>query len=116
MNTILTKLRRLILAPRKTPSPVPPNSEVMNSTAVTTLNLTPASTVRLLHLLERTQEEELTCEETFDLLDEYVELAESEAEATAIMPLVKHHLDGCPDCHERYDALRRILQSDPNLN
>ncbi len=76
------------------------------------LTLTPESAMRLLRLLERTQEEELTCEETFALLDEYAELAESEAEAEVLMPLVKHHLDGCPDCYERYDALRRILQTD----
>lgn len=80
------------------------------TTAVSNLNLSPESTVRLMHLLARTQEEELSCEETFALLDEYVELTESDA--ATLMPLVRHHLDGCPDCHERYDALRRILQTD----
>ncbi len=73
-------------------------------------SLSPETTQRILRLLEWTQEEELTCEETFALLDEYVELADGDAET--IMPLVKHHLDGCPDCFEGYDALRRILQND----
>lgn len=81
-------------------------------TAVSDLNLNPESTIRLMRLLERTQEEELSCEETFALLDEYVEL--TEGDAATLMPLVKHHLDGCPDCYERYDVLRHIVQIETN--
>lgn len=76
-------------------------------------DVTETSVARLMHVLEHTQEEELSCEETFALLDEYVELAVSKSEAAALMPLVKHHLDGCPDCHDYYDSLLRILQTEP---
>jgi len=61
-------------------------------------------------LIEQTNEGEYSCEETMDLLDEYAELAASEQDAEAIMPLVKGHLEHCVDCTERYEALLRILE------
>ncbi len=66
----------------------------------------------LMELIEQTREGEYSCEETFDLLDEYVELAlGNQEEAVTLMPLVKNHIDGCPDCHDRYEALLQILQT-----
>lgn len=70
---------------------------------------------RLMQLLEKTQEEELTCQETFALLDEYVELVDSNAEMAALMPIVRLHLDMCPDCHNEFEALLRILQTEPRV-
>lgn len=67
----------------------------------------------LMYLLAQTQEEEYSCEETFALLDEYAEIAlRNDLEAEALMPLVKHHLDMCPECSERYEALLYILESE----
>jgi hypothetical protein len=31
------------------------------------------------------------------------------------MPLVKHHLDLCPECYEEYQVLLNILQAAPNM-
>lgn len=65
----------------------------------------------LMQLIEHTQEEEYSCAETFALLDEYVELAlRNDLEAETLMPLVRHHLDMCPECYERYEALMYILK------
>ena len=61
-------------------------------------------------LLQETKPGEFTCEETLELLDEYVELVVDEAEAAQVMPLVKEHLEHCPDCRERYETLLVILQ------
>lgn len=66
---------------------------------------------RLMHLLEQTEEGEYSCRETFDLLDEYVELVTDEAEAAALMPYVRRHLAHCNNCRERYEALLRILET-----
>jgi hypothetical protein len=66
---------------------------------------------QLLHALAYTQDEELSCAETFALLDEYAELMVSSVEAKALMPLVKHHLDHCLECRERYEILLQILQT-----
>lgn len=67
--------------------------------------------IALMQLVERTKEGEYTCEETLDLLDEYVELVSDGQDVAAIMPLVRNHICDCPDCTERFEALVRILQS-----
>lgn len=65
----------------------------------------------LMQLLEQTQEGEYSCSETFDLLDEYVEIvAGNPQEAAHLMPYVKRHLDHCKDCTEQYETLLLVLQ------
>lgn len=66
----------------------------------------------LMQLLAETQEDQYSCQETFDLLDQYVELVRGREQADLLMPLVKKHLDNCPGCHEEYDVLIRILEAE----
>jgi hypothetical protein len=65
--------------------------------------------VRLFQMLERTREDEIPCEEVFELLDHYVELAARHEDAAKILPFVKDHLDRCHNCREEYEALARII-------
>lgn len=67
---------------------------------------------QLLHQMEHTHEGMYSCAETFDLLDEYVDLVANKEEAALLMPYVRRHLDLCPDCREEYEILLRILQTD----
>lgn len=69
----------------------------------------------LMQLVGNTHEEMYSCDETFELLDEYVELATTQEDMAMLMPFVKRHLDMCPDCHERYDVLLTILENDPSV-
>jgi hypothetical protein len=57
-------------------------------------------------------EPELLCDECFEKLDEYVELELRGAPADERIPGMRAHLDGCPACHEDYDSLRELVQSD----
>jgi hypothetical protein len=57
-------------------------------------------------------EPELLCDECFEKLDEYVELELQGAPADERIPGMRAHLDGCPACHEDYDSLRDLVQSD----
>ena len=57
-------------------------------------------------------EPELLCDECFETLDEYVELELQGAPADERIPGMRAHLDGCPACHEDYDSLRDLVQSD----
>lgn len=75
-------------------------------------NLSEENVKSLLHMLEHTHQGMYSCAETFDLLDEYVELVASDEEAALIMPYVQRHLDLCPDCREEYEILLRILQAE----
>lgn len=73
-----------------------------------------ANTIQLLmRMLEMTQQEAYSCEETFALLDEYVEaVIRNEANGDVVMPLVKYHLDACPDCYQKFEILLRILETE----
>jgi hypothetical protein len=57
---------------------------------------------------------ELLCDECFDKLDEYVELELRGRDADERIPGMRAHLEGCPACHEDYDSLRELVQSEPN--
>jgi hypothetical protein len=48
---------------------------------------------------------EVTCEECFELLDEYVDLEIAGKDADARLPGVRAHLEGCPACHEDHESL-----------
>lgn len=74
--------------------------------------LTETAVADLMRQVEATQEDQYSCEETFALLDEYVELVTSEQDAAALMPLVERHLHHCPNCRGHYDMLLTILQTE----
>ena len=54
---------------------------------------------------------EVSCEECFDLLDEYVELEVAGADADARVPAMRQHLRGCPACREDHESLREFVSS-----
>ena len=69
----------------------------------------------MLRKIEQTQEIELTCGETYDLLDQCAEMVANGEDIATIMPLVQQHLEMCPDCREEFEALLRVLQNSPAL-
>ena len=68
----------------------------------------------LMQMLQMTHTEELSCDEVFVLLDQYAEKASRGENVAELMPLIQHHLELCPDCHEEYDALMRVLKASPS--
>jgi hypothetical protein len=64
---------------------------------------------KMMSMLSGTREVELTCDEVFDLLDQFTELAEQGEDVAQLMPLVQHHLDMCDDCREEYKVLQSII-------
>ena len=55
---------------------------------------------------------EVTCDECFELLDEYVEV-ELQGEAAHVrIPGMRTHFDGCPACREEYESLRALVAGD----
>jgi hypothetical protein len=55
---------------------------------------------------------EVTCEQCFKLLDEYVELELTGADADRQLPGVRTHFQGCPACREDYESLRDLVRGD----
>ncbi|GAB4467376.1 MAG: hypothetical protein Kow0070_30680 [Anaerolineales bacterium] len=66
---------------------------------------------KMMTMLAHTEEQELTCDEVYALLDQFVELAARGEDVSRLMPLVKQHLDMCPDCQEEYRVLEKIVLS-----
>ena len=62
-----------------------------------------------LRILENVREEEVPCDEIYHKLDEYVEREVSQKDAAQLMPLIREHLDICPECCEEYEALLKVL-------
>jgi anti-sigma factor RsiW len=52
---------------------------------------------------------EVTCEECFELLDEYVDLELAGENADAHLLGMREHLQGCPACHEDHESLRDLV-------
>jgi hypothetical protein len=55
---------------------------------------------------------ELSCDECFDRLDEYVELELDGSDADLRIPGMRNHLDGCPACSEEHASLRALVTED----
>ena len=66
--------------------------------------------VKFMRILEDVRAEEMSCDEMFDRLDEFVETEVESHDAEKLMPLVREHLDMCSECEEEYEALLDILE------
>ena len=52
---------------------------------------------------------EVSCEECFELLDEYVELELAGEPVDARLPGMRAHFEGCPACREDHESLRDLV-------
>ena len=68
---------------------------------------------KLMHMINKTQVEEYSCDEVYDLIDQYAEIIARGEDAEHMMPRIKHHLDLCIDCREEYESLISIISSVP---
>lgn len=63
-----------------------------------------------MRVLENSPEDELSCDEIFSRLDEYVERQVGKNDAADLMPFIREHLDTCPDCCEEYETLLQVIE------
>jgi hypothetical protein len=55
---------------------------------------------------------QVTCDECFELIDEYADLDAAGHDADVRIPGMRAHLDGCPACNEDHDSLRALVAAD----
>lgn len=67
--------------------------------------------LKFLRVLEHARRDELSCSEIYARLDEFVETEVQTKDAGKITPLLREHLDMCPDCCEEYEALLAVLEN-----
>jgi hypothetical protein len=53
--------------------------------------------------------EQVSCDQCFEQLDQYVELELAGQNADARLPGLRTHLEGCPACREDYESLRALI-------
>ena len=66
----------------------------------------------LMRQLGHTEEDELDCDEVYQLMDEYAEIVARGKSPDELLPKVRQHLAICGCCHEEIDALIQILESE----
>jgi hypothetical protein len=71
---------------------------------------------RLMTMIDHTEEVEISCDDVFELLDQFSEMSLRGEDVDRLMPMVKHHLEMCAGCREEYDALVQILENQPSAN
>lgn len=59
-----------------------------------------------------TQENEISCSECYDQLDEYADMLMAGTPPTEVMELVKLHLKHCPGCTTVFEGLLTIISSE----
>ena len=67
--------------------------------------------VELVKVVAETREIEIGCDECFERLDGFADAALSGVDESAALPLVRDHLDKCPDCRSKFEALLTALRS-----
>lgn len=65
-----------------------------------------------MEMLSLTRDDEVSCAEVFAALDEYAEEIIAHKDSEELMPLVRHHLRMCVDCHDHLDMLLDALGGD----
>jgi hypothetical protein len=65
---------------------------------------------RLIEALLGPAEPELTCDECFEHLDRYVDVAAAGDEPDLAVPGMRAHLLGCPACREDHDSLLEYVR------
>ena len=57
---------------------------------------------------------EVSCEECFERLDEYVDAELAGRDPEQAVPGMAAHLDGCPACREEHESLRDLVSGEPS--
>jgi hypothetical protein len=77
----------------------------------TPYRLSPAGAAQIGRELESTQEIEFDCEQVYQLIDRFAEAVRQGQNGASWMPLIRAHLEKCPDCRTEFEALLAVLQA-----
>ena len=68
---------------------------------------------QLMRRIARTEDEEISCTECFELLPIYVDLEVAGEDPDVKVPRFRQHLDQCGVCREEYETLRELIRHEP---
>ncbi|HAY85086.1 MAG TPA: hypothetical protein DCY42_09245 [Chloroflexi bacterium] len=75
------------------------------------MKIDPSTIKKVLWSITITQDEEMTCGECFQEVDQYVDMLREGKSPAEVLPLVEHHLTLCPPCREEFEALVVALKA-----
>jgi hypothetical protein len=61
-------------------------------------------------IFDTADEEDITCDECYDQIDQYVDLLRAGRDPGEVLPKVKRHLKQCRCCEAEFKALITILE------
>jgi hypothetical protein len=64
----------------------------------------------LVGALELTQEQELGCDDVFEVIDQYAEAVIQGSDTKQLLPLVQQHLELCGECCEELEMLLEMMR------
>jgi len=67
--------------------------------------------IKLLQILENVRDEDMSCDDLYAFLDQFVEREIQSKDAAKMMPLIREHLDLCSHCCDEYEALLAVLEN-----
>lgn len=65
--------------------------------------------IKIIKSIGMIKEEEIGCDTCFEELDRFVDMLREGKDPARVLPLVQHHLEVCPCCHEETEALLNAL-------
>jgi len=71
----------------------------------------PEKLKKILRIIAETRDEELNCDRCFTEMNRFVDLLIEGKKPEEAMPLMKHHLDMCGECHEEFEALFAAIRA-----
>ena len=64
----------------------------------------------LMTALQMTRDNELGCDEIFEVIDQYAEAIMLGVDTEQLMPLVHHHIAMCGECREELEMLLEMMK------
>ena len=73
------------------------------------MKISETTLIKIIKSIGMIKEEEIGCDTCFEELDRFVDMLREGEDLARVMPLVQHHLEVCPCCHEETEALLNAL-------
>jgi hypothetical protein len=65
----------------------------------------------LLGMISSVSDDEIDCDQAFELMHQYADLVASGQDAASLLPAVHRHIKICKDCREELEALLRAIHA-----
>ena len=75
------------------------------------MTLDPNTLKQIVREIMATRPDEIGCDDCFEELDRFAEMALAGKNAAEAMPLVQDHLDRCKGCRQEFEALLDALRA-----